>query len=292
MEDDIQLNFDLLTLLRLGDLDIRGVLRNNLKIRASRYFGLLSAFANHAPPCIDSINKIVNLEGNDEDYENLDIAKELLGGIGYFKIIPDIEEILKVGKRGRAESAADGAKRIKDDFSRLYTRIMAAERPGKPETTEEVQNEDGTPAENSEPPLLKNILLELEQEEATRKLRILAVDDSPVMLKTVSSILSDEYKVYGMPNPKMLENFLKQISPDLFLLDYEMPEINGFELIPVIRSFEEHKDTPIIFLTSLGTGEHVSTAHALGASDFVVKPFQGDNLREKIAKHIVRKKIL
>ena len=75
----------------------------------------------------------------------------------------------------------------------------------------------------------------------------------------------------------------------MILLDYEMPEINGFDLIPIIRKFSEHKDTPIIFLTSLGTMEHVSAAAKLGACDFIVKPFEPDNLREKVAKHIVWK---
>jgi PleD family two-component response regulator len=130
----------------------------------------------------------------------------------------------------------------------------------------------------------------LETEDSARKLRILAIDDAPVILKTLSTLLSDEYKVYGMSNPTMLEKFLHQITPELFLLDYKMPELSGFDCIPIIRSFEEHKNTPIIFLTSLGTPDHVSAALAMGAADFIVKPFQGNILREKIAKHIVRKK--
>jgi len=75
------------------------------------------------------------------------------------------------------------------------------------------------------------------------------------------------------------------------LLDYKMPELNGFELVPIIRSFEEHKDTPIIFLTSMGTKGNISVAAMLGAVDFVVKPFDSDTLHEKIAKHIVKKNL-
>ena len=120
---------------------------------------------------------------------------------------------------------------------------------------------------------------------------ILAVDDSAVMLKTISSLLSKEYKVYGMTDPTRLEIFLKQITPELFLLDYKMPLRSGFDLIPIIRGFKEHKETPIIFLTSEGTSDHVSGALSLGACDFMVKPFQENILLEKIAKHIVRKKL-
>ena len=116
---------------------------------------------------------------------------------------------------------------------------------------------------------------------------ILVVDDSPVILKTVSSVLSNNYKVFTLPKPAQLEKILQKLTPDLFLLDYQMPEINGFELIPIIRSFEKHKETPVIFLSSAGTIDHASTALSLGACEYVVKPFNPDILREKIAKHIV-----
>jgi DNA-binding response OmpR family regulator len=68
-----------------------------------------------------------------------------------------------------------------------------------------------------------------------------------------------------------------------------MPVLSGVDLIPIIRSFEEHKDTPIVFLTSESSIDNVSAAIALGACDFILKPFAADKLREKIAKHIVKK---
>jgi putative two-component system response regulator len=111
------------------------------------------------------------------------------------------------------------------------------------------------------------------------------------MLKTITSALGADYKVYTLSDPMMVEKFLQQVTPELFLLDYKMPGLNGFDLIPIIRNFDEHKDTPIVFLTSMGTSDNVSAAAMLGACDFIVKPFQGNVLREKIAKYIVRKKL-
>jgi len=125
--------------------------------------------------------------------------------------------------------------------------------------------------------------------EETRKPLILAVDDTPVMLRTISSTLSD-YDVFTLSDPLLVEKYLRQMKPDLILLDYKMPELNGFDLVPIIRSIEEHKDTPIIFLTSMGTNDNILTAATLGASDFIVKPFKAEILREKIAKHITQKK--
>jgi len=118
---------------------------------------------------------------------------------------------------------------------------------------------------------------------------VLAVDDSPSILSAVSAVLGGEYKVYTLPRPTELINVLLKLTPDLFLLDYKMPELSGFDLVHMIRGFDDHKDTPIIFLTSEGTLDNVTTAMALGACDFVVKPFNPDVLRERVAKYISKK---
>jgi DNA-binding response OmpR family regulator len=117
---------------------------------------------------------------------------------------------------------------------------------------------------------------------------VLAIDDSPDVLKSVFSMLRDNYKVFALPKPDKLKDFLAKTTPDIFLLDYQMPDISGFDLIPVIREFPEHKETPIIFLTSAGTIEHLTVAVDLGASDFIVKPFEMDVLRSKVARSIAR----
>ena len=138
----------------------------------------------------------------------------------------------------------------------------------------------------------KNEILDevLEQiKENLRKPQILSVDDSLVVLKAVSVALDKDYDVFTMSDPLLVEEYLKQVTPDLILLDYKMPGLNGFDLVPVIRKMDKHKYTPIIFLTSIGTGNHVSAAASLGAVDFIVKPFHANTLREKVAKHITSK---
>jgi DNA-binding response OmpR family regulator len=127
--------------------------------------------------------------------------------------------------------------------------------------------------------------MENNEEEALKPI-ILAVDDTPVMLKTISTTLSEDYRVFTLSDPTKVEKFLQQITPDLILLDYKMPELSGFELIPIIRGLEKHKETPIIFLTSMSTNDHVAAAAKLGACDYILKPLQANVLREKIAKHL------
>jgi DNA-binding response OmpR family regulator len=118
---------------------------------------------------------------------------------------------------------------------------------------------------------------------------ILSIDDNPSILQAVNSLLEDLYTVYTMPevkNEQILRELLKKIVPDLFLLDYNMPVLSGFDLIPIIRSIPGHEDTPIIFLTSEGTIDHITAAIHFGVCDYIVKPIDKDILYAKIAAHV------
>ena len=121
---------------------------------------------------------------------------------------------------------------------------------------------------------------------------VLVVDDSPSILREVNSVLRGQYIVYGLTTPQTATDLLQTITPDLFLLDYLMPEITGFELIEIIRKIPGHDETPIIFLTAEGTIENIAVAMSLGACDFIVKPIVADILREKVTQHIADYKTL
>jgi len=139
---------------------------------------------------------------------------------------------------------------------------------------------------------LDNILNPKEYEQSTKKEEnvnkpgVLAVDDVASMLRAIQYALHDKYNVYLLSKPEGVPNFLKSEKPDLILLDYLMPTMSGFDLIALIKAIPEHKDTPIIILTTEGTSEHVKEAINLGASDFIVKPFNPKELNDKVAKHI------
>ena len=115
---------------------------------------------------------------------------------------------------------------------------------------------------------------------------VLAVDDSPTILQEINHILEADYTVYTVPAPEAIEDLLKLVEPDLFLLDFNMPKVTGFDLVPIIRKHPLHTDTPIVFLTAEGTIDHVSAAMHLGACDFLVKPINEVVLCEKIASHL------
>ena len=289
MEDKGNYNFNLIRLLRYGEFDIRKAAKTNTAMSVEEYYKMLLQFLKYATMTSDALDRIIDHKATEIDYKSIEYTRDLLEEMGCHKFTVPFNEIISAGKRGHGQFAAECANKIIAEFIELK---MFLEKENKePETDEDIPGEERTFGRAFELQSLKNALLFLDSEEANRKLRILAIDDAPVMLKVISTVLSSQYKVYGMTNPATIEKFLNHITPDLFLIDYRMPEISGFELIPIIRSYREHKDTPIIILTSMGTQEHVSAAFTLGACDFVVKPFQGDILQKKIAKHIKRKKL-
>jgi PleD family two-component response regulator len=65
-----------------------------------------------------------------------------------------------------------------------------------------------------------------------------------------------------------------------------MPGLTGFELVPIIRSIQGYEDTPIIFLTSEKSMDHITVAVSLGACDYIIKPIDEVILRLKITKHL------
>jgi CheY-like chemotaxis protein len=272
-------NFNLSTLLKLGDLDIQRVaVTTNMPVE--KYFNLLSEFIDHAPQMVDSLTQITSFDDLENALSNLEYLRKILGRIGYYSLAATIGEIIQVSKDEDLAGIIPFIKTGVNGFNWLFTRLLTAKIP-----EDQPSPYGNTNLQNALGKAIKN----LSNEESARKLKILAIDDMLFILQTISQALSKEYKVYKLTNPSMLEDALQYVTPELFLLDCDMPKRSGFELVPAIRSYEAHKTTPIIFLTSTGTADNISTAIKLGAADYVVKPFQAPLLRQKIAANIVRK---
>ncbi|MCL2079304.1 MAG: response regulator [Oscillospiraceae bacterium] len=115
---------------------------------------------------------------------------------------------------------------------------------------------------------------------------ILAVDDSPSILKALNETLNDMYKVYTLTRPEAISEVLKRVTPDLFVLDCNMPNMSGFELVKIIRNTPPNEDTPIVFLTSESNKDALYAAIGLGISEYILKPIDAALLREKIAAQL------
>lgn len=115
-----------------------------------------------------------------------------------------------------------------------------------------------------------------------QKKMIVAVDDSNLILKRLTKELGERYDLHAFSVGNRALRFLKDRSPDLIILDIDMPEINGYEMLKIIRETERLKSVPVLFLTSNNDRNCVIRAVAGGANDYVVKPIDGEILMEKV----------
>jgi len=115
---------------------------------------------------------------------------------------------------------------------------------------------------------------------------VLAVDDMPPILLYVNDALSSHYKVIGVPSGKTALEVLEKQTPDLFLFDIEMPEMDGFSLARIIRNNAIYAHIPIIFLTGNSAREYVATALAIENSELIVKPLSNDQLISAVGKYL------
>lgn len=119
------------------------------------------------------------------------------------------------------------------------------------------------------------------------KKRILVVDDDTMNLVRTKMILEKEYEVLLADSGIKALDKLKGERVDLVLLDIEMPKLNGIETFERMKAFVP--DLPVIFLTASGLEDDVRTAIRLGAVNYVIKPFQPQELIKRVAQELERK---
>lgn len=112
--------------------------------------------------------------------------------------------------------------------------------------------------------------------------KVLIIDDNGINLRTAKEALDDYYEVITVNSCKMALRYLEQHTPDIILLDIQMPEIDGFETMAAIRSLPQTEDTPIIFLTAQNNIDDEIRGLELGAVDYIHKPFQPQIMRMRI----------
>jgi len=124
--------------------------------------------------------------------------------------------------------------------------------------------------------------MEVEELENTRK-KIYIVDDVPTNLSIGRTLLKPFYDVYPAPSGAILFEILEKAIPDLVLLDVDMPEMNGYQAIKIMKSEPRFKDIPVIFLTAKDDEASEMEGFDLGAADYVTKPFSGPLLLRRIS---------
>jgi CheY-like chemotaxis protein len=142
-----------------------------------------------------------------------------------------------------------------------------------------LQNQNAGQNQPSEKKPLKN------DEEPQKEKTILAVDDTAFFLTMLRTILQDvNCRLICVTSGDHAIRFLDRHSPALFLLDIDMPEMDGYELAAKIR--ERGQKAPIVFMTGNSNKENVVKAIEIGAADFIVKPIKKEEVLAKISKYI------
>ena len=113
---------------------------------------------------------------------------------------------------------------------------------------------------------------------------IFAVDDDPEVLDTLGRVLRHEnYSVALINSPVEALQRLEHEMPDLLILDIMMPEVDGVTVCRQLRQNSRFIALPILFLTAKGSTDDVVQGLDAGGADYVVKPFELDELRARIA---------
>jgi putative two-component system response regulator len=122
--------------------------------------------------------------------------------------------------------------------------------------------------------------------ENTRK-NIMLVDDNTTNLTIGRNILLDSYNVFTIQSGQKLFKMLEKINPDLILLDVEMPEMNGYEVIKQLKAGERYRSIPVVFLTAKSDSGSELEGLTLGAVDYITKPFSPPLLLKRIELHLL-----
>jgi PAS domain S-box-containing protein len=126
-----------------------------------------------------------------------------------------------------------------------------------------------------------------QSEQKKKKPLILIVDDVPKNLQVLGSILgANDYLITPAMSGEQALARVEQLMPDLILLDVMMPGIDGFETCRQIKANTKTQDIPVIFLTAKTETVDVVKGFNVGAVDYVVKPFQAEELLTRVETQI------
>ena len=116
---------------------------------------------------------------------------------------------------------------------------------------------------------------------------IVWVDDNKTSLMMGHALLAGTYSVFTINSGANLLSLLEAHTPDLILLDIAMPEMNGFDVIKILKNQESTKNIPVIFLTASIDEEKEIAGLSLGAVDYITKPFSPPRLLKRIETHLL-----
>lgn len=140
-----------------------------------------------------------------------------------------------------------------------------------------------------EPELLSSTTTKLLTGKQRPKPKVLAVDDDPQILDALTVLLAPlKLDITTLADPLEFWDTLDRTDPDLLILDIDMPYLNGIELCRGVRSSARWWKLPVLFLSASSDADNLNRIFAVGADDFVPKPFTGPELATRVVNRLVR----
>jgi len=115
---------------------------------------------------------------------------------------------------------------------------------------------------------------------------VLIVDDEKVNLKILTHILEKDYTIYTAVDGISAFEKAQELLPDLILLDIVMPGKDGYDVLAMLKKLEKTKDIPVIYISGLSNTEEEEKGLALGAADYISKPFSSMIIRLRVGHQI------
>jgi len=124
-----------------------------------------------------------------------------------------------------------------------------------------------------------------------KKNKILAVDDNLVNLSVIEELLDSQYDLRTVATGLDAIETARQFRPDLIILDIMLPDIDGYEVCQQIRNSSLLRDTRIIMVSAKAMISEQRRGYQVGADDYLTKPFDGEDLLEKVCDQLSPKTI-
>jgi len=251
-------------LLEISDLKLAGKIEKMGDEELDRYLQQLNTFTENFPEQEEAINEALRTKDNDAFVKKLTEVRDILEKIYADEMAQDCaKQISSIGTTSPEKTEAY-MHYFLSSLSMLSIDIqMAGQKTTAPASSPERTADD----------------------KLRTGIRILAVDDTAFFLTILKKILSDtRYLLTCVSSGRDALKYLEKHQPDIFLLDIEMPGMDGYELAVKIK--ESGQKAPIIFLTGNAKKEHLAKAVKSGAVDFIIKPINKDVLLTKIHKYL------
>jgi len=115
-------------------------------------------------------------------------------------------------------------------------------------------------------------------------INVLIIDDNGILLRTAKEMLEEQFEVSIAPSYDVALKAVKKKKPDIILLDYEMPKMNGIDTLKALREKKETREIPIIFLTGVADKSIVTEILSLKPDGYMLKPPNKQKLIDLIEK--------